>query len=83
MKKEDFIKTINGELWYKSEYAYWLYKQLEDRDNRIDKAIEYIEKHFQSDEGVVCKIIEEYTCERNENFLEDLLDILKGDDKIE
>lgn len=43
MNNEDFIKTINGELWYKSDYAYWLYKQLEDRDNKINKAMEYCE----------------------------------------
>ena len=46
------------------------------------KAIEYIGQHF-IEEGSceINKITGEYTCEGNENFLEELLDILKGDNK--
>lgn len=52
---------------------------LSNMSKRIIKAIEYIEKHFQTDEGIVCEIIEENTCERNEYFIDNLLKILKGD----
>lgn len=52
----------------------------QDRFNRIQKAIEYIEQHFIDDECSINKITGEYTCEGNENFLEDLLDILEGSD---
>lgn len=43
------------------------------------KAIEYIGQHF-IEEGSceINKITGEYTCEGNENFLEELLDILQG-----
>ena len=47
--------------------------------SKIDKAIEYIDKHFQDDEGIICKITGEYEAERNEKFIKDLLDILKED----
>lgn len=45
--------------------------------SKIDKAIEYIDKHFQDDEGIVCKIISEYEAEINEDFVKELLNILK------
>ena len=50
---------------------------------RIDKAIEYIKNNFEDDEGIICKVIDEYTCEANYNFLDDLLSILQGKDKRE
>ena len=59
---------------------------LQEENNRlnniIDKAIEYIGQHF-IEEGSceINKITGEYTCEGNENFLEELLDILQGSDK--
>lgn len=37
MNKDDFIKVINGELFYKNDYCYWLYQQLEIRDKVIEK----------------------------------------------
>ena len=43
MNREDFVRAIDGELWYKNDYTYWLYQQLELRDNAIKEAIEYIE----------------------------------------
>ena len=50
---------------------------LQRKEYNNSKAIEYIKEHFQDDEGVVCKIIGEYEAERNERFLDDLLNILE------
>lgn len=42
--EKGIIKVIDGELYYKSHYCYWLYTQLEEMQNRIDKVIDYIER---------------------------------------
>ena len=52
--------------------------KLEDYKSRCEKAIEYIEKHFVDDEGIICKITGEMECEINYNFLEHLLNILQN-----
>lgn len=58
----------------------WLeYNNISNLQSKIDKAIEYIDKHFQDDEGIVYKITGEYEAERNENFIKELLKILKED----
>lgn len=44
MNREDFVRAIDGELWYKNDYTYWLYQQLELRDNAIKEAIELLEQ---------------------------------------
>lgn len=60
---------------------YWSHRQLareyEILQSKIDKANKILDKHFQDDEGIVCKIIGEYVAERNEKFIEELRDILK------
>ena len=85
---EDFINNENTEYcydWQSFDYETILpcIEQLLKNDNnlqfKIDKAIEYIDKHFQDDEGIVCKITGEYEAERNEKFIKELLDILKED----
>lgn len=43
--EEGIIKVIDGEMYYKSHYCYWLYTQLEELQTRIDKAIQYMEEH--------------------------------------
>lgn len=74
MKKEEFIKIIDGELYYKYDYTYWLYNQLEIRDNIINKAIEYIETNIEDEYEYIGLLYD------NEDK-QKLLDILKGVDK--
>lgn len=58
------------------------YEERMNYKSRNEKAIEYIGQHFiEEDSCKINKITGEYTCEGNENFLEELLDILKGDNK--
>lgn len=52
--------------------------ELIDYKSRCEKAIEYIEKHFEDDEGIICKITGEMKREINYNFLEHLLNILQN-----
>lgn len=68
---------VSGETY--DEYKGTLQEQIENLQSKIDKAIEYIDKHFQDDEGIICKITGEYEAERNEKFIKELLDILKED----
>ena len=51
---------------------------VKDYKLRCEKAIEYIEKHFEDDEGIICKITGKMECETNYNFLDDLLNILQN-----
>lgn len=48
---------------------------------RIDKALEYVNQHFISDEGVICLKTGKYVCHANYEFLEEIESILKGEDK--
>ena len=57
----------------------YMLHEIENLQSKIDKAIEYINKHFQDDEGIVCKITGEYEAEINEKFIKELLSILKED----
>lgn len=41
--EKGIIKLIDGELYYHNQYCYWLYKQLEKAQTRIDKSIKYCE----------------------------------------
>ena len=70
-------------LFVKNEYEYdnilYYLEKYKNLQSKIDKAIEYIDKHFQDDEGIICKITGEYEAERNEKFIKELLDILKED----
>lgn len=50
MNKEDFVKLIDGNIFYRYEYADFLYKKLEEKDkeiedykSRCEKAIKYID----------------------------------------
>ena len=54
---------------------------LERANNRIVSAIGYINNHFEDSEGIICKMIDDYSCEVNYDFLNDLLNILQGSDK--
>lgn len=54
-------------------------ERINNLQSKIDKAIEYIDKHFQDDEGIVCKITGEYEAERNEKFIKELRNVLKED----
>lgn len=67
--EEGIIKVIDGEMYYKSHYCYWLYTQLEEMQNRIDEAIEYIEQ-VNKDKDQVPYLIEGETLK--------LLEILRG-----
>ena len=69
MNKEEFIKIIDGELYYKYDYAYWLYNQLEVRDNKINEAINYIKD--------ICKTP---FCDIEHDNAMELLEILKGEE---
>ena len=45
MKKYDFIKQIDGILYYSYDYAYFLYEKLKQKDDKINKAIDYIKEN--------------------------------------
>ena len=65
---------ITSEWWVNRYYAVDKAKL----QHRINKAIEYIKNNFEDDEGIICKKIDEYTCDANYNFLDDLLNILQN-----
>ena len=37
--EKGIIKVIDGELYYKSHYCYWLYKRLEENDTELIKIL--------------------------------------------
>ena len=69
---DDYIFCLEGD---KETYKDMIFMYQE----RIEKAIEYINKHFEDDEGIICKNTGENECEINYNFLNDLLSILKNE----
>lgn len=73
-ENNDVIKSIDGVLYYKYDYADFLYQKLEGFKSRIDKAVETI-NYYASEDDDCGKI---YNDEEKE-----LLDILKGDDENE
>lgn len=72
--KKDYDEEYDTHLKDKTYY----FNLFEDYKSRNEKAIEYIGQHF-IEEGSceINKITGEYTCEGNENFLEELLNILQ------
>lgn len=41
-----------------------------------DDVVEFIKKHFQDDEGIICKYVGDNACEINEKFIDELLRML-------
>ena len=81
MKNENnnVIRTIDGVLYYKYDYTDFLYQKLEDYKSKIDKAIEYIEKHkieYEDKKFTLSNIMVEFNEYANPQAL---LEILKGD----
>jgi hypothetical protein len=71
MKKEDIMKMIDGEVFYRYDYTDFLYQELQKRDyiiNKIEKYCNHGIKEYITDDGFV------------EEVLKDILDILKGND---
>ena len=75
----DVIKLIIGiqeELKCAKEDNLYQLRKNKDLQNRIDKAIEYIQSHNPSDIGI-CGNSKKYYYELNEDSVDNLLDILK------
>ena len=83
-KISEVINDIQNKRWRQDKcFIEHLKKDKKELENRINIAIEYINKHFEDDEDIICKITGKMVCEVNYNFLEDLLNILQNgsDDK--
>lgn len=52
MKKEDFVKLIDGNIFYRYDYADFLYKQLEFKDLILKALHKYFIEHeeYENDE---------------------------------
>ena len=72
----------NNQIDYKTAYetTFECNKILCEKYNEVkkqnDDAVEYINKHFQDDEGIICKYVGDNACNVNENFIDELLKIL-------
>lgn len=62
-------------------------KKLQQENQQLkkqkDDVVEYIKKHFQDDEGIICKYVGDNACEINENFIDDLLRMLGETDETD
>ena len=84
MNREDFIKIINGELWYKSDYTYWLYKQLEERETKIDDLKLELESTYSHLKEYTRRVLRTINYININNLLDDyqeIINILEGRDE--
>lgn len=78
MNNEEIKEQLEWSDQHEFSYGYsmWAFKEIERLNNRIDKAIEYIEKSDDNENSY-----SDYDIEYH--FKKELLDILKGSDKDE
>lgn len=90
MNKDKIIKDLkkrNDSLKMQYEYRNIRCIHLEYENQRLqqenqqlkkqkDEVVEYVKKHFQDDEGIICKYVGDNACEINENFIDELLRML-------
>ena len=79
MKKEDVIKQIDGAFYYHSDYADFLYKQLEIKDLILKALHKYFNEHEQYEDNEFLKQQEKYKnmLKRKNKEIERLNNIIK------
>lgn len=70
-----FEKEFNC-LWYCWELEKYTIKEIERLHSIIKEVRDYTKKHFISTDGEICIYFGDHTCEINDNFLDELLQIL-------
>lgn len=58
MKKEDIVKFIDGDIFYRYDYADFLYKQLEIRDLILKALHKYFNEHEQYEDNEFLRQLE-------------------------
>lgn len=72
MRKEDVVKQINGTLYYHSDYADFLYKQLEIKDLILKVLHKYFNEHEQYEDNKFLRQLESCT-EKDMTWLKRML----------
>lgn len=85
--KEGIIKIIDGEPYYYYKYTDYLYQELKKVNEKIDKAIEYINKQLEDTKQCLeynrkqHNFFEEKKYIRDYNLYSNILSILTGGDE--
>ncbi len=77
----EMIKTYEQEIKELQEENKMQDHELERLRNIIKEVREYTKKHFMSTDGEICIDFGDHTCEINDNFLDELLEILDKENK--